>query len=224
MGYELGQSFRARGQVNQSSWMSLGEAARLLGVHPSTLRIWADRGEIPSHRTPGGHRRFRLEELSAWSAAHRAGQIDKAQGLWQSVLDQTRLQSTEGRFEGEAWFRRLSENGKGRLRELGQRTLVALAQSPGSLRPEGEITLITLGQQYAELLNAEGLALEEGCGPSSSSGPLCWTARWSSCQPPDSTPPPRGGNSTARSRIPRTCCCWPWWSICIPGRRRDESA
>ncbi|MGA2820120.1 MAG: helix-turn-helix domain-containing protein [Anaerolineales bacterium] len=148
--------------MNQSSWMSLGEAAGLLGVHPSTLRIWADRGEVPSHRTPGGHRRFRREELSAWSAAHGAGQIDKAHSLLQSVLNRTRLQSTEGRFEGEAWYRRLSENGKGRLRELGQRTLVALAQSPGSLRPEGETNLITLGQQYGELLNAEGLALEEG--------------------------------------------------------------
>jgi excisionase family DNA binding protein len=35
-------------------WLSLKEAAAMLGVHPATLRAWADAGRIPSQRTAGG--------------------------------------------------------------------------------------------------------------------------------------------------------------------------
>jgi len=40
------------------AYLGLGEASRLLGITPSTLRRWADRGQIASFTTPGGHRRF----------------------------------------------------------------------------------------------------------------------------------------------------------------------
>jgi excisionase family DNA binding protein len=46
-------------------WLTMGEAARLLGVDASTLRGWADRGKIPVFRTPGGHRRFDPMDLEA---------------------------------------------------------------------------------------------------------------------------------------------------------------
>ena len=39
-------------------WLTLSEAAEQLGVHPTTLRRWADNGDIPVSVTPGGHRRF----------------------------------------------------------------------------------------------------------------------------------------------------------------------
>ena len=43
--------------------MTLGQAAALLSISSSTLRRWADDGRIPTVRTSGGHRRFRLSEL-----------------------------------------------------------------------------------------------------------------------------------------------------------------
>jgi len=43
--------------------MTLGQAASLLSISSSTLRRWADDGRIPTVRTSGGHRRFRLSEL-----------------------------------------------------------------------------------------------------------------------------------------------------------------
>jgi len=43
---------------DRSPWLSLGEASRLLGITPATLRRWADSGEVPTFVTPGGHRRF----------------------------------------------------------------------------------------------------------------------------------------------------------------------
>jgi excisionase family DNA binding protein len=48
----------------ESEWLTLGEAARLLGVDATTLRGWANSGKIRVFRTPGGHRRFNARDLS----------------------------------------------------------------------------------------------------------------------------------------------------------------
>ena len=46
--------------------MKLTEAAKQLGVHPDTLRRWANAGKIQiAGRTPGGQRLFDLSEISA---------------------------------------------------------------------------------------------------------------------------------------------------------------
>jgi excisionase family DNA binding protein len=42
---------------------STGEAARLCGLTPSTLRRWVRRGALKAHRTPGGNIRILLEHL-----------------------------------------------------------------------------------------------------------------------------------------------------------------
>jgi excisionase family DNA binding protein len=42
----------------QTDWLTLGEASRMLGVAPETLRRWSDRGRVASFTTVGGHRRF----------------------------------------------------------------------------------------------------------------------------------------------------------------------
>ncbi len=48
--------------------LGITQAAKLLGVHPLTLRNWTERGYIPFYRTPGGHRRFSRKELLAFLA------------------------------------------------------------------------------------------------------------------------------------------------------------
>lgn len=53
------------------SYLGLGEAARLLGITPQTLRRWADRGQISSYTTPGGHRRFPRSALATLAPAGR---------------------------------------------------------------------------------------------------------------------------------------------------------
>lgn len=39
--------------------------ARLIGVHPDTLRRYADDGRVPVVRTPSGQRRFLVRDLRA---------------------------------------------------------------------------------------------------------------------------------------------------------------
>ena len=59
--------------IQDRSRLSLGPAARLLGVDPDTLRRWSDEGRIEAFTTPGGHRRFDRRELDRLlSARHPA--------------------------------------------------------------------------------------------------------------------------------------------------------
>ncbi len=49
--------------------LTIRQAAELLGVHPLTLRNWSEKGAVPCLRTPGGHRRFRPQDLQRMLAA-----------------------------------------------------------------------------------------------------------------------------------------------------------
>ncbi len=52
--------------VSDPEWLTLGQAARYLGVAQSTLRKWSDREMIPAFYTPGKHRRYRRSDLDAF--------------------------------------------------------------------------------------------------------------------------------------------------------------
>jgi excisionase family DNA binding protein len=47
-----------------SNLIAISEAAKLLGVHPSTLRRWEREGRIKPARTSGGRRRYDLAEIA----------------------------------------------------------------------------------------------------------------------------------------------------------------
>ena len=49
-----------------SDWLTLGQAARYLGVAQSTIRKWSDQNRVPAFYTPGGHRRFRRADLETF--------------------------------------------------------------------------------------------------------------------------------------------------------------
>lgn len=51
------------GRSGIPQWLTLKQASEFLGVHFTTLRKWADEGEIRVFRTPGGHRRFSVADL-----------------------------------------------------------------------------------------------------------------------------------------------------------------
>ena len=47
----------------ETEWLTLGQAARYLGVAQSTLRKWSDQGRVRAFYTPGGHRRYKRGDL-----------------------------------------------------------------------------------------------------------------------------------------------------------------
>jgi len=48
---------------HEPEWLTLGQAAKYLGVAQSTIRKWSDQGRVPAFYTPGGHRRYRRSDL-----------------------------------------------------------------------------------------------------------------------------------------------------------------
>ena len=77
-------------------WLSLRQVADMLGIHPATVRLWADRNELPSRRTNGGHRRFRRADIEARLRQEAERQPHPAaQLLIQSVLGRVRLSFTD---------------------------------------------------------------------------------------------------------------------------------
>ena len=47
----------------EPDWLTLGQAAKYLGVAQSTIRKWSDDGRVRAFYTPGGHRRYRRGDL-----------------------------------------------------------------------------------------------------------------------------------------------------------------
>jgi excisionase family DNA binding protein len=57
--------------------LSVTKAARLLGVHPNTIRAWSDAGRLRYYRiNPRGDRRYRLGDLQRFLAAAETGAAD----------------------------------------------------------------------------------------------------------------------------------------------------
>jgi diguanylate cyclase (GGDEF)-like protein/excisionase family DNA binding protein len=55
--------------------LSVTKAARLLGVHPNTIRAWSDAGRLRYYRiNPRGDRRYRMGDLQRFLAAAQGGQ------------------------------------------------------------------------------------------------------------------------------------------------------
>jgi excisionase family DNA binding protein len=46
--------------------LTASQAARRLGVSLSTVRRWSDSGHLRGYRTPGGQRRFTVQQLDAF--------------------------------------------------------------------------------------------------------------------------------------------------------------
>ena len=53
--------------------LSTSEAARHLGVSLSTVRRWSDAGHLRGYRTPGGQRRFTVEQLDEFLTSLEQG-------------------------------------------------------------------------------------------------------------------------------------------------------
>jgi excisionase family DNA binding protein len=51
---------------HEPEWLTLGQAARYLGVAQSTIRKWSDNGRVRVYKTPGRHRRYRRDDLDAF--------------------------------------------------------------------------------------------------------------------------------------------------------------
>ena len=74
---------------NEPDWLTLGQAARYLGVAQSTIRKWSDDGRVAAFYTPGGHRRYRRADLDEF--LERSGPASTTEPVVLIVDDDTQL-------------------------------------------------------------------------------------------------------------------------------------
>src|SRR5256712_12763376 len=101
--------------MRMPTWLSLDEAAKRLSVHPATLREWADKGQIRTFRTPGGHRRF-SEVDAAHLGAHAKPDLSL---LLHATVGHARIATSGGRAPPAGGDARLEQVREGRHREPG---------------------------------------------------------------------------------------------------------
>lgn len=143
-------------------WLTLTQAARLLGVHPITLRRWVDSGEIRCLRTPGGHRRFQEQDLRAFLDARGQPSFPQAPETFaKSLILQTRQEMTAKNISGESWHAAFDESDRVVRRESGQRLLGLALQY--TLRVTGREPILEegrrIGQEYGQDAAQRGLSL-----------------------------------------------------------------
>ena len=148
--------------TSPQEWLDLSDAAQMLGVHFTTLRRWADAGQVPCIRTPGGRRRFRAVELAAFLAGLRQHEKELAPSQPQSATASSVTIHSVG-VQEEPWYHRLDEAQRNAMRHEGQQLMAVLMQY--ATRQNGGEAFLQEGRRLAAYYGQEccriGLSLTE---------------------------------------------------------------
>ncbi|MCB0720592.1 MAG: helix-turn-helix domain-containing protein [Bacteroidetes bacterium] len=145
---------------SQREFLGLTAAASQLGVHPATLRRWADQGDVLCVVTPGGHRRFLRSEIE--SLLHRReddGNV--ADDLIESALISTRNEIDQ--LRDTRWLSSMSEAQRGELRQEGRKVMELLRAYVDESTDRADILdkLRDIGASYAQSARQAQLTLKE---------------------------------------------------------------
>ena len=128
-------------------WLSISEAAKLLGIHQTTLRLWTKKGMVPFHRTSGGHRRFLEEELQLWIEAQKGN--FSPQQIISFSLRQVRNQIDEKGLMQEEWYQKLDEKGRETYRKACNFLMESIYNSLVTSDEENRLEAQAIGYEYA---------------------------------------------------------------------------
>ena len=151
--------------------LALGDASRLLGVDPDTLRRWADEGRVPAFTTPGGHRRFERRALERLISARRTGPVGGLAGLGAtqdrlSAAYRRRYAIGHGSADGTGLDARATVPAADRdtFRDAGRRLVDALVRhldETGAARAAAEQDATELASELADRLARNGVPLAD---------------------------------------------------------------
>ena len=146
-------------QTETDKWLSLSAAAKELGVHTTTLRRWADNGDIPVMLTPGGHRRFATADIAQFAQSRHNLRTEDIKTKWADhALSQTRQEIVV--HQDRSWITTFDDAARHQYRVLG-RQLLGLTMQYLSDENGGEILEETanIGRQYGVIGLQAGLPL-----------------------------------------------------------------
>ncbi|MCA1553422.1 MAG: helix-turn-helix domain-containing protein [Chloroflexi bacterium] len=148
--------------------ITLRQASALLGVHPSTVRAWANQGKLKAVRTAGGHRRFSAKEVHALAGGHELAEQhhDDAQLIMHSALGRARMAVGDGNLTAQGWYRLYDERTREQHREMGRRLLGLMMHYLNAQGDDTQTTRILrearkLGSAYGAIATQQGLALSD---------------------------------------------------------------
>lgn len=146
----------------QPIWLTLGAAAAQLGVSESTIRRWADAGEVRSFRTRGGHRRIAADDLRhiVEGAGHAASgrDTDRISGL---ATARVKRRLSRGRQTSMASLEGIDGPARDRLRLLGRQLIDLFARYVSSNAKGDRFAkdARTIGHEYGRTLVDGGVGL-----------------------------------------------------------------
>lgn len=132
-------------------WLSLSDAAKLLGVHPSTIRLWSDKGAIPVHKTHGGHRRYKRSEILIWAESNSRSRPEalEPEGMMQEVVKNVRMQISEGRLQEESWYQKLDDDARVQYRMSARSLFQGLMTYMAANGDDSANEAYAIGYEYA---------------------------------------------------------------------------
>ena len=142
----------------QEEWLSLSGVASVLGVHPSTVRLWSDKGIFPVHRTSGGHRRYLRSEVELWMKTSGDKHVMEPANAMYSAIGKMRMQIAEGRLEAEPWYQKLDQSARIQYRSSGIMLVQGLLNFLSSTEVEASSEAYALGYDYASRARRYGLS------------------------------------------------------------------
>jgi excisionase family DNA binding protein len=140
-------------------WVNLARACAVLGVNESTVRRWADAGQIRCFRTPGGHRRFAESDLQAMIDG-RPGTADHE--LKNAAVSRIQRQLHAAKHEA-GWYQELEADERDLLRPLGRRLVEIVDDyiARRGRRPDLEVEVGTIGEEYGRQLRNRSMPLRQ---------------------------------------------------------------
>jgi len=132
-------------------WLTLSNAAKLLGVHPSTVRLWSDKGALPVHKTQGGHRRYKRGEILLWAETNSKSREEaiEPEGMMNEVVKNVRMQISEGRLQKESWYQLLDEDARVQYRSSARSLFQGLMTYMTTNGADAANEAYAIGYEYA---------------------------------------------------------------------------
>jgi hypothetical protein len=111
---------------------------------------------LPTHRTSGGHRRYRRDEVLLWAKTAREVRVEP-ENILHTAMKNVRVQIGEANLESEDWYQKLDENARRQYREsahsLSQGLMTYLSSENGD-----DFEAHAIGYEYASRARRYGLS------------------------------------------------------------------
>ena len=150
--------------AQEPRWLSLGVACKLLNISQATLRQWGDNGLVRTFRTPGGHRRFLSDDISALTENGEQSADADTPTLASNavVLPRIRRKLSGVRVHAPDWRAQFDDASQERMRVLGREVLDLCRKSLGHPRqPQMTSTALSLGTTYGVEMATRGVSLTD---------------------------------------------------------------